>query len=143
MRTRSFPTTSQHAGGPVKSQQTRLAVLVSFTSRRAAPRNSFRVAPGCKLSRDVRGEEKKRCANNNVGVTSRIRPLFSGGEELKGKKTATNLQRCCFSQSFRTAAELARPPAGNRGRRQGSNDEYLLKRRVEDLCIHLLQWPLY
>lgn len=66
MRSRSFPTTSRHDGGggggvPVKSQQTRLAVLVSFTGRRAAPRNSFRFAPGCKRrSRDVRGEERKR-----------------------------------------------------------------------------------
>lgn len=88
----------------VKSRQTRLAVLVSFTGRRAAARNSFRFAPGCKLSRDVRGEERKRRADSNVGVTSRTRPLFTGGEELEEKRLPPicSVAVAC-SQSFPTA----------------------------------------
>lgn len=64
-------TTSQHGADPAKSQQTRLAVLVSFT------RNSVGLAPCCKPSRNVRGEEKRRCANSDVGVTSHTIFLFA------------------------------------------------------------------
>lgn len=61
---------------------------------------------------------------------SRTRPLFTGGEELEEKQ----LPPICSvavagSQSVRTAAELAPPSAGTRGRRQGGDDEYLPKRR--------------